>query len=485
MYSRSRFVVASLCFVGITAVRLVADDVQKKVAAPTDVQLKEADATISELFESQISSHDKGLAKKLLGVAQETKIDDVGRYALLRKAIDVGVAVLDSESTYAALDEMEKSYNLNVLPIWVGALDGLSKKVDVSARAAIVIDKAYDADDFDSAVKLANLVLTSAKNSKDISAVKNATAKLNEATAAREGFKKSAEARATLKKNPDDPESNRIVGLFLCLTKKDWDKGLPLLAKGDAPALKKAAELDLEGKNQVAIGDAWNAIKGGQSRALYWYRKALPDLSGFKRARVAKLVKDLSPQPQWVDITSKIDPDKSTISGKWRRAKDGIIGHTNDEGQILLPIVLEKKYQLEFALTRFSPGGEINAPTPVGEINAIIPVGDYHCMVVLHCGNGAASGIQWINGKNVLQDSPASVKPGAIESNRKYILHISVAPEGDENVTIAVDLDGKPYTKYHGPIGSLTSGWHVPEKGEATLDCLKADVLFQKIRVFQ
>jgi hypothetical protein len=65
-----------------------------------------------------------------------------------------------------------------------------------------------------------------------------------------------------------------------------------MLVQGDDDALKKVAVLDLQSKDALAIADAWNKVKGGQDRAVYWYKKALPALSGLQKARAEKLVKE-------------------------------------------------------------------------------------------------------------------------------------------------------------------------------------------------
>jgi hypothetical protein len=99
-----------------------------------------------------------------------------------------------------------------------------------------------------------------------------------------------------LETSATDPEANRLVGSFLCFFKKDWEKGIPMLTLGDDEALKKVARLESESKDDVAIGDAWHKVKGGQDRALYWYKKALPDLSGIQKATIEKLVAELEPE---------------------------------------------------------------------------------------------------------------------------------------------------------------------------------------------
>ena len=59
-------------------------------------------------------------------------------------------------------------------------------------------------------------------------------------------------------------------------------------------------KLDIEAKNGVVIGDAWIKIKSGQDRAVFWYKQALPGLTGLTKVRVEKRVQELAgPGTSW------------------------------------------------------------------------------------------------------------------------------------------------------------------------------------------
>ena len=97
------------------------------------------------------------------------------------------------------------------------------------------------------------------------------------------------------------------LGQFYCFQKQDWDKGLPLLAKGGNARLAEVAQKELappaEAADQVKLGDAWDALAKAtpvfhdmmQSKAYQWYLKALPNLADKDKDRVEKLVIDLTP----------------------------------------------------------------------------------------------------------------------------------------------------------------------------------------------
>jgi len=82
--------------------------------------------------------------------------------------------------------------------------------------------------------------------------------------------------------------------------------GIPRLAKGSDPTLADLAKQDRQGpataQQQVELGDAWwklaesydaaekdkDAAANLRARAAFWYRRALPSLSGLTRDRVEK-----------------------------------------------------------------------------------------------------------------------------------------------------------------------------------------------------
>jgi len=95
-------------------------------------------------------------------------------------------------------------------------------------------------------------------------------------------------AIAKLAASSDDPEANETVGRWTCFVKRDWKKGLPLLAKAASPSLRMVAQRELSGEprssqDEHAIADGWWEIaqsedgltkKNLQQRAASWYLRA-------------------------------------------------------------------------------------------------------------------------------------------------------------------------------------------------------------------
>jgi hypothetical protein len=107
------------------------------------------------------------------------------------------------------------------------------------------------------------------------------------------------QAMATLDKNPADPEANLVAGKYLCRVKGDWARGLPLLAlSGEEEyawlAAKELKEIT-EPAAQVDQGDGWWKLAERRDgtpqqqlrlHAAYWYRKAIPQLTGLLHEKV-------------------------------------------------------------------------------------------------------------------------------------------------------------------------------------------------------
>ena len=119
-------------------------------------------------------------------------------------------------------------------------------------------------------------------------------------------YEKVKAAAALLDKAPDDPDANFIVGQYMSFTKGRWDEGLPMLALGKDPALKAVAIKELDevktAQAQIELADQWRDLaktqpaavkKPMEERALFWYRKSLPALTGLMKSKAEMRIKEL------------------------------------------------------------------------------------------------------------------------------------------------------------------------------------------------
>jgi hypothetical protein len=88
--------------------------------------------------------------------------------------------------------------------------------------------------------------------------------------------------------------------MYYCFGKGDWDRGVPMLALGSDSLLKSVARKELledcsSVADQVSLGDAWYDLAQTKTgfaksaihrRAIHWYCRALPSLTGLTRDKV-------------------------------------------------------------------------------------------------------------------------------------------------------------------------------------------------------
>ena len=243
--------------------------------------------------------------------AIDTKNDAAGKYILLGMAKDLAAGAGDAETAFAAIAELE-TYQIDSLNLKFDTLTVISKSVRGQDAKGLIdrinplIDEAIGADRYDLAGQLAQLGVSVAKTTKELDAIKAATGRVQEARNAETAYQQVKKALASLADKPKDPEANLAAGRFYCLTKGQWDKGLPMLALGSDAALKALAEKELakptDSDKQVELGDGWwalaekdnGAARGRlRERAGYWYEQVLPNLTGLMKAKVEKRLSEI------------------------------------------------------------------------------------------------------------------------------------------------------------------------------------------------
>ncbi len=125
-----------------------------------------------------------------------------------------------------------------------------------------LMEEAVTQEQYDTAKQLGVMATDLARKSKDAAFVKETVARkgtiINESGELQKAQAKVEEAVDTLEKNPTDPAANLAVGKYRCFTKNQWNKGIPMLALGDDPALKDLALKETQG----ADGCPWASQAG-------------------------------------------------------------------------------------------------------------------------------------------------------------------------------------------------------------------------------
>lgn len=292
----------------MAALILLACLVAQQAPVPDQEKQKEAEALIREIFKAEYSRKGEfgALARKLLAQAEETRDDPVTRFVLLREARDLAVQSVDLPTCMKAVELTAAAYAVDGLAMKHAALLSLGKAVKTTdevksllARSMKLVDEAFEVDQYEVAKQSAEAAVALARRLKDLPSVTRAELKVREATDRRDRSAKVRVAQETLAHAPEDPSANLVVGQFECCIKRQWENGLPKLAKGADGAIKLQAAADLAAPadllGRIKVGDGWwdlaekgePAIKAAfQERARHWYLLALPEAKGLTKARL-------------------------------------------------------------------------------------------------------------------------------------------------------------------------------------------------------
>jgi hypothetical protein len=304
-----------------------------KLPIPDDASQQKVVALVGEIYKSdheaaKTPQQKSALAKKMIDQGIATANDPVSRYVLFRIAGDIAIAAGDAETVLRAIDEMAKSYELDALGAKASALDKTAKAQRLTdeskslvTQAFRVINEAIANNRFDVASSLGELAIASARKARDGELVKLAVERKKEIDDAEKNFAAVVQALATLDDKPTDPAANLTVGRFRCFVKGDWATGLSMLALGDDSVLKSLAAKELADPStpdaQLQLGDGWWEVaemeqgtirRNIQLRAVHWYRRALPQLTGLPQLRVAKRLEGMPVAPAPSAIPAAVVP---------------------------------------------------------------------------------------------------------------------------------------------------------------------------------
>ncbi len=177
-----------------------------------------------------------------------------------------------------------------------------------------------------------------------------------------------------------------------------------------------------------------------------------------------------------IDLLALVDPAQDTIKGKWERRGGGVasVGEAPGESRFVVPMAIRGNYELQVTFVRTS-GSDM--------VGLVVPVGPTSVLVALSALYGKVSGLSRINDKGS-NENETTVRPGNLENGRLYALAVKVALEAD-NVSIDVQLDGRPYINWKGAVGALTPSpsWRIPAAGAIGVGASNCKVEFRSARL--
>jgi hypothetical protein len=246
------------------------------------------------------------MVERLLAAAAGEK-SPAQQFAILNRARLLAIGSGDLAATRKVVDEMTLRFQIDSQKANMAVLQAVADKATGPQNAAVaefamtMLDEALAGDHFDEASRLQALALRAAHKCNDAEIVKRLHQRgkvILRCSAAYEAIQDSIES---LKKDAKNPDANAAVGKYCCLDKRDWEKGLPMLARSSDAELKPAAEKDLanpeSADDRLAVADRWWELaekrEGDEQeslrlRALKWYQDSIANLTGLAHARVEK-----------------------------------------------------------------------------------------------------------------------------------------------------------------------------------------------------
>jgi hypothetical protein len=234
------------------------------------------------------------LVEALLERARAEEVAPALQFVLLDEARDAAVEAAQVDLALQAIDELAQRFDVDGIKIRMAALKSLEPRVKTpEAQAALanglqqLSDDAAGADRYEVALESTVLAITGAAKAKDRLLATDLNERRRELQQALKESNAAHSAEQELQANPEDRNACRTLGTYLCLTKHDWERGLPLLAKGAAGKLQiladREADPPAEAAARLSFAEEWLefAKTGGNkanakfaARAVHWYQAA-------------------------------------------------------------------------------------------------------------------------------------------------------------------------------------------------------------------
>jgi hypothetical protein len=277
---------------------------QPKTTVPNAEAQQTATKAAGELFaerfkQAKTTAEKTALATDMMDAAGRVQAGSADQYVLLKIARDVAASTGDTATALQAAERLLEQFDEPAAELIAETLLTAAREATTSAQHKAVAEAAQrlarklaDTDQYETAFRLCEAARSSAQIAKLHLLSRELTIQIEELKRQQLLSEEYRNALSALDVNPTDSEANLIAGRHLCFVKGNWERGVPMLARGSDVALKAAAIRDLRGassvEEQVAIGDAWWDLaetREGEERdtlrlrAGFWYRQAEPKLA--------------------------------------------------------------------------------------------------------------------------------------------------------------------------------------------------------------
>lgn len=289
-----------------------------KLPVPTTAELQKAARGVDEVFPLDTAATEAAklkLAGEIMQTAATSEKSPAAQYVMFQRVIEISTSLGNRALADRVVQEIDSRFEIDVFALQADNLESMLKApISVGEKRFLLrsclqlIDKALAADSHESANAMIRSFTAIARRAREADLVKSlAERRKVAATKARE-FAKVKSALTTLTKDADDADANLTAGKYYCVSKSNWDKGLPMLAKCGQEEMRDAATRDLNAptdwRAQYALADAWwqlgDMVRGAERTALtarggLWYSRAIESgATGLKKVRAQKRLEEVA-----------------------------------------------------------------------------------------------------------------------------------------------------------------------------------------------
>ena len=244
-----------------------------RLPIPNALSLEQARTLIGDIYHDDYEKtrsvrEQRAFAQRMLKEAGRVSADPAGQYVLLGIVIKIASQAGDGTTALAALDQLVSRFDINELQVTSDLLQQLAKRKDrdrtlsqmLLDKAEPLVDRALKEEQFDVAESMCQIALGAARQLDNRPRENSLAQQKNLVGEARRAYK-AIQRTITSLEDADDPAANLKVGRYYCLVRGEWDKGLPLLAKGNDPQLKELADAELRqptiAADQLKLAEGW------------------------------------------------------------------------------------------------------------------------------------------------------------------------------------------------------------------------------------
>ncbi len=315
-----------------------------RLPAPDQQARREAEKKIRDVFKQEFSEvgdpqKKSNLAAKLFMQGQQTTDDPTSRFVLMELACQMSAEAGELALSLEVAGQMQRLYQVDALAIKGFLLDkavkttwsGRPASVDrqIVQAALRLIEESVANDDLVLATRFLKTAVTGARRCRDSALLRKVTERGQELDRQARQFDAAKQALDLLAEEPANARANLTAGRWYCFYAGNWEKGLPMLAKGNDPVLSEMARREMtrpqDAKDQLALADDWLALAEKQSgpvksateaRAVYWFKQSLPSLAGLASTRVEKTIERLAPaeQPSTQRVQGVVQPGNVALA---------------------------------------------------------------------------------------------------------------------------------------------------------------------------